>query len=94
MELDFEWDDVKAEANLRKHNVSFEEAASVFGDPMVLAVSDLEHSDREPRWKLTGTSEKSRVLVVVYARRSERVRIISARRPSMREVREYVAAQD
>ncbi|MFN3885175.1 MAG: BrnT family toxin [Rhodocyclaceae bacterium] len=61
--LKFEWDDAKARANLAKHGVSFEEAASVFGDPLALTFSDPDHSVGEKRWLTFGVSDSGRLLV-------------------------------
>ena len=91
----FEWDDRKAEANLRKHQVSFQEGATVFDDELGMEVDDLEHSWDEPRQILIGTSSSSKVLLVIYVDRllqngRERYRIISARKatPSERSIYE------
>ena len=92
--MNFEWDEVKAEVNLRKHGVSFDEAASVFEDTMMFVMSDESHSEKESRRKVTGTSERMRLLAVIYVLRGDIIRIISARRPTMREVREYAEARD
>ena len=77
--MEFEWDDDKAESNLRKHGVSFPEAAAAFADPLAAIFSDPDHSDDEEREILLGTSEKGRLLVVSFTERSQNVRIISAR---------------
>jgi len=89
--LKFEWDAAKAAANRRKHGVLFEEATTVFFDPFAITVPDLEHSDeRERREKTTGVSSKLRVLVVVHVERmNDRIRIISARKASGQESRNY-----
>jgi uncharacterized DUF497 family protein len=79
--MDFEWDYLKAAANLRKHGISFEEAASVWDDLNSLEVYDEVHSDDEDRFWRIGFSERTRMLTVVYcARGVDTVRIISARR--------------
>jgi uncharacterized DUF497 family protein len=85
----FEWDDAKAEANLRKHRVNFLEAETVFGDPFVRIELDSDHSEGEVRSKATGLSAGSRVLLVVYTERRERIRIVSARKATRQERREY-----
>ena len=74
-----EWDPRKAVANVKKHRVSFEEAASVFLDPSALTFSDPDHSDEEDREITIGRSGRHRVLFVAHAAREDRVRIISAR---------------
>lgn len=76
----FEWDDIKSRANLKKHGISFEEARSVFSDPLSITVADPDHSDTEFRFIDIGMSEQSRLLVVSYTERRRNIRIISARR--------------
>jgi uncharacterized DUF497 family protein len=83
--LKFEWDEVKAAANLAKHGVSFEEAATVFGDQLALTFDDPDHSSGEHRFITFGVSGKSRVLLVVNAERGRTVRIISARKATRHE---------
>ena len=75
----FEWDRVKAAANLRKHGISFEEAASVFKDPQLRIQFDNEHSDTEDRYLAIGRSRTMNVLLVVHTERRSATRIISAR---------------
>jgi uncharacterized protein len=87
--VDFEWDAAKAAGNRRKHGVSFEEASTVFDDPKVLVRYDEGHSDEEDRWNAAGMSEKLRVLSVTYTRRGSAIRIISARKATRAESREY-----
>jgi uncharacterized protein len=77
--LEFEWSARKAAANLRKHRVSFEEAATVFGDPLGRIVPDPRHSLGEERFALLGLSKERRLLSVMYAEREDVIRIISAR---------------
>jgi len=89
MSLEFEWDEAKAQRNLLKHRVSFEEAVSVFVDPQALTLFDEPHSSDEDRFTTIGLSIQTRVLLVVHADRSQRVRIISARRANARERRMY-----
>jgi uncharacterized DUF497 family protein len=89
MSLQFEWDEIEAIANLRKHDVSFEEAITIFGDPNTLTIFDVEHSDREDRFIDVGLSISGRVLVVVYTERGERIRIISCRKATPTERRQY-----
>lgn len=76
----FEWDPAKADANTRKHNVTFDEASTVFGDPLNLLRSDPDHSLDEERYLLLGMSNRRRLLVVAFAERPPRTRLISARR--------------
>jgi hypothetical protein len=87
--LEFEWDPRKAAANLAKHKVSFEEAGTVFGDPLGRIVADPRHSAVEDRLVLLGISKERRLLAVMYVERAEAVRIISARRATRRERRDY-----
>jgi len=79
MALTFEWDQKKASSNLRKHGVSFKEAATAFGDPLSLTIPDPDHSIGEDRFVLIGESQKERLLVVAHTERSDTIRIISAR---------------
>jgi uncharacterized DUF497 family protein len=85
----FEWDKRKASANQGKHGDSFEEAASVFGDPDALDGPDVGHSGKESRYLRLGRAATGRVLMVAYTRRrqgdGETIRIISARRESRKE---------
>lgn len=94
MKLKFEWDDEKAKANLKKHSVSFEEAATVFTDPFSLTILDPGHSTREQRYVDIGNSEKGRVLVVVYTERGSDIRIISCRRATSSERKLYEENND
>lgn len=89
MELEFEWDPAKGESNLHDHEVSFAEASTVFSDPLSLTIPDPDHSDREERYLLLGNSTAGRLLVVAHTERGNRIRIISARKPTRRERREY-----
>jgi uncharacterized DUF497 family protein len=75
----FEWDPGKAATNLRRHEVSFEEAGTVFGDPLALSFPDPDHSQGEARLLTFGTSARGRLLVVSHVERSGRTRLISAR---------------
>ena len=89
MSLQFEWDETKAIANERKHDVSFEEAVTIFGDPDSLTIFDAEHSDKEDRFIDIGLSASGRVLVVVHTERGTRIRIISCRRATRAERKQY-----
>ena len=77
--MEFEWNPAKAAANLEKHRVSFYEAATVFGDALSVTVPDPDHSIDEDRHIMVGLSDHSRLLMVAYAERGDRIRIISAR---------------
>jgi uncharacterized DUF497 family protein len=81
----FEWDDAKARANLRKHGISFDEAATVFAERGAPTNSDLEHSISEDRFIIIAMTEWQRLLIVAYTYRDEVIRIISARRANRRE---------
>jgi uncharacterized DUF497 family protein len=87
--MEFEWDLRKAERNLAKHGVSFDEARTVFGDALAATVSDSLHSHSEPRFVTMGRSSQGRVLVVVHTDRADRIRLISARQASSRERKQY-----
>lgn len=87
--MDFAWSRTKAAANERKHGVSFREAITVFGDPISLTAFDPDHSDDEERFITLGTSAVGRLLVVVHADRDDFVRIISARKATRRERKDY-----
>lgn len=85
----FEWDADKAASNLLKHRVSFEEAATVFGDVFAMTVDDRMHSNVESRLVTMGISKVSRLLLVVNTERGDNIRIISARPPNSTERRIY-----
>ena len=85
MGLRFEWDPDKADSNLQKHDVSFPEAATVFGDPLGGIIDDPDHSTTEARFLIMGVSEKFRFLVVVFTEENDTIRIISARQASKSE---------
>ena len=93
MDLEFEWDDAKAAENLRKHDVSFDEAGTAFGDPLSSVFADPEHSVGEERLVLAGRSDRGRVLLVMFTERPPRVRLISAR-PATRPERQAYEAGD
>lgn len=75
----FEWDSKKAAANLKKHEVTFQEAATVFGDPLAITFQDPDHSEDEERQITFGLSLQKRLIVVAHTERKNRTRIISAR---------------
>jgi len=89
MGIVLEWDEEKARDNLNKHGVSFEEAATVFGDPLSLTIDDPLHSVEESRFVIIGRSIRQRLLVVVHTERGDQIRIISARPSTRRERRSY-----
>ncbi len=90
----FDWDPVKARKNQRKHGVSFEEATSVFGDPLAMNMPDPDHSLEENRFILLGLFHKQRLLVVAYAERGKLTRLISAREATRRERKQHEERQD
>jgi len=83
--LRFEWDQRKAELNLRKHGISFEEASSVFADPLSLTITDPDHSEEEDRFITEGVSKFGRMLVVVRTEGDDTIRIVSAHCSEKRE---------
>ncbi len=85
----YEWDAEKAKANLRKHGVSFEDAATVFLDSLALTFPDPYHSGGEEREITIGHSTTRRVVFVSHCQRGSRVRIISARKATRRERKQY-----
>ncbi len=87
--MEFEWDPQKAARNLAKHGVSFAEAATVFGDPLSVTVSDPDHSEEEDRFIIVGQSYRGRLLIVSFGERGDAVRIISARELTRAERRAY-----
>src|SRR2546421_13094011 len=89
MGLIFEWDPEKARRNIEKHGVTFEEASTVFGDPLSLTIADPLHSEDEERFVLIGESIRRRILVVVHTEHEGTIRIIGARVATGRERRSY-----
>ena len=93
-QFQFEWDEGKAAANMRKHGIPFDFARTVFSDPKLLTVADLEHSDVEERWFSVGCASNGAILSLVYLWSDARaetttVRLISARRATQNEIRQY-----
>ena len=93
MALNFEWDEEKSEANIRKHDISFEEAKTVFNDPLAMTISDPEHSSQEDRYIDMGMSSRGRVIVVWYTERGPNIRIIGARKAARSQRRQYEEEQ-
>lgn len=89
MSLTFEWHERKARENLRKHGLSFEEAATAFRDPRSLTIHDPDHSKGEERFVFLGKAISGSIVVVVHVERGDNIRIISARRASRREREQY-----
>ena len=87
--MEFEWDPDKERSNIQRHGVDFTEAATVFGDPLELTISDPDHSVGEYRFLSIGHSSLNRILVVSYTEREDRIRIISARTAAPKERRQY-----
>jgi uncharacterized protein len=89
----FEWHPEKAEANLAKHGVSFDEASSVFGDPLATTVLDPDHSAGEERLLTTGLSNQQRVVIVWHTEDDDAIRIVGAREAMPRERRTYESGE-
>lgn len=87
--MEFEWDLRKGERNLAKHGVSFDEASTVFGDPLAATVEDSVHTESEDRFITIGRSTGGRLIVVIHTDRDGRMRLISARLASSHERRQY-----
>ena len=91
--MEIEWDPAKARANLAKHGISFEEAVTVFGDPLATTVPDTGHSVEEERFLTTGLSSGGRVLIVWHVDRGEATRLIGARQATRSERRTYESGE-
>lgn len=91
MPMNFEWDENKARANLKKHGVSFEEAQTVFYDENALLIDDPDHSEDEERFIILGLSASTKLLVVCHCYRASEtvIRIISARKATRKETKYY-----
>ena len=87
--MEFEWDPKKSAANERKHDVTFQEASTVFGDSLAMTFADPDHSNNEQRYLTFGLSKHNRLLVVSHTDRGEKTRIISARIMDRKERRIY-----
>ena len=93
-QFQFEWDEVKAAANLSKHGVSFDLASTVFNDPRLLTVADLSHSEIEERWFSIGWASTGAMLTIAYLwseadPATTKIRLISARQATQTEIRQY-----
>lgn len=86
---EFEWDEDKAESNLKKHRVSFDEAATIFNDPNIATIPDPDHSETEDRFVSVGRSFIACVLTVIHTFRNTRIRLISARKATKAEKKNY-----
>lgn len=91
--MEFEWDDEKAVSNLSRHGVSFDDARTVFEDPLATTVIDPDHSDYEVRWLTTGLSGRGRVVIVWHTDRDDAVRVIGARLATPAERRTYESGE-
>jgi uncharacterized DUF497 family protein len=89
MALQFEWDSKKALSNKRKHGITFEEACTIFADPLSITISDPAHSIGEDRFITIGTSVNNDLIVAVHADRNDIIRIISARKAARNERKQY-----
>ena len=87
--MQFEWNTEKAHKNLVKHGISFDEAATVFGDPLAVTINDPDHSQEERRLLTTGLSQHKRLIIVAHTDREGRVRIFSAREVTPAERNQY-----
>ncbi len=87
--MPFNWDENKAERNLSKRGVSFEEAKTVFDDPLYVDFYDPDHSEDEERYLIVGESSRGRLLIVSYTERSDSIRLISAREVTRTEQEAY-----
>jgi hypothetical protein len=87
--MEFDWDQNKAASNLSKHGISFDEAKTVFDDPLYLDFFDPDHSYHERRYIIIGRSSNNRLLMVSYTESKNTVRLISARKATSRERKDY-----
>ena len=87
--MKFEWDQQKAQSNLIKHGIAFEEAQTVFDDPLYVDFYDPDHSETENRYIIIGTSSIGHVLLLSYTERGDIIRIISARQVTEQELKAY-----
>jgi uncharacterized DUF497 family protein len=93
-QFQFEWDEIRAAANVRKHGVSFELASTAFNDPRRLTIADLEHSEAEERWFSVGCASNGALLSIVYLWSESdpgttKIRLIMARQATRNEIRHY-----
>lgn len=89
MRLTFEWDEVKARENVKKHKVDFDEGKTIFNDPFLLTYPDVDSSEAEERYVNIGLSVRDRVLVLIHTERQGKIRIISCRKATALERRHY-----
>ena len=89
MKLTFEWDEVKAKTNFKKHKVSFEEGKTIFNDPLLFTFPDDVHSSTEERFINIGLSANGLILVLTHTERQDKIRIISCRKATAQERKFY-----
>ena len=99
MKIVFEWDENKARINLEKHKIGFDEARTIFADPLLVTFVDELHSDKEERFISIGLSRRNRILLAVHTEREEQnetiiIRIISCRKATQTERRRYDEKED
>ena len=87
--MEFEWDENKAESNFLKHDITFEEAVTVFADPYLLFTEDSKHSQHEEREWAIGEAENGSLIVIIFTMRDDKIRIISARKATKTERKRY-----
>ncbi len=87
--MKFEWDENKAKSNVVKHGITFSEAVTIFADPYLLFTEDSQHSQEEEREWAIGVSENGSLIVIVFTIRDEKIRIISARKATKNERKQY-----
>ncbi len=87
--MQFEWDQKKAKSNLSKHGVSFEEAKTVFNDPLYVDFYDPDHSEEEDRYIIVEESSQGKILLVSYTERKDKIRIVSSRQVTKNERQAY-----
>lgn len=87
--MEFVWDRKKAASNLRIHRISFQEAATIFGDPLAVTYNDPDHSDGESRFVTIGLSARGNLLIVAHTDRADAIRLISARKVTRGETKLY-----
>ena len=87
--MQFEWDENKGRQNLSKHGVSFEEATTIFDDPLYVDFYDPDHSENEERYLIVGQSNRGRILILSYTERGNKIRLISVREVTPQERKTY-----
>ena len=93
MKPQFEWSSAKARSNVQKHQVSFDEASTIFDDPQFITFLNEEHSGDEDRYITIGLSHQARLLMVAHTERKDKIRIISARKATPNEEKFYTEAR-